>query len=282
MNKTEFDNIILENSISRYGADKFGYSTKDGRKYPLYYSNEVFEKSLVQAKLPEYKGGELEEKLSKYGYFTPPKIASVASSSRFCYLALKDGAEAIIAKEKVTFEKGCKIKYIGGTAPQLDAYITNEDVYVEAKCHEIFDDKTTEMRAPYQEYVSGKIEGIGFGVPADLKVKDNGYFNIPYAEFGFDKKFYRFDFKQFLCHLLGIACQRKPAKLVYLFFKPKNDKYEESINKLFEEVAEEIRMAFDNKYIREFCKENNIKLKAVAEYSEVMESLTVDNIIILY
>ena len=39
----------------------------------------------------KYQGAELSEKRNRYGTFTPPKIASVASSSRFCYLALKDG-----------------------------------------------------------------------------------------------------------------------------------------------------------------------------------------------
>ena len=282
MNKKEFDNVILKNLEVKLGEDKFGYETEDRRIYPMYYTMEAFEEFIAEANLPDYKGGELEERTNSKGEITPPKMASVASSSRFCYLALGNGAEAIGGNDEVVFEKECKIKGIGGTAPQLDAYIADENIFVEAKCHEIFDGKATEMRAPYQKYISGKIEGIGFNVLANIEVKDNGYFNIPYAEFGFDNKFHRFDFKQFLCHLLGIACQRKPAKLVYLFFKPKSDKYEEDINKLFEEVAEEVRMAFDNKYIREFCEENNIKLKAVAEYSEVMESLSVDNIIILY
>ncbi len=273
MNKTEFDKVILENLISKYGKEKFGYETNNGRVYPLYYTKEEFEKFLTQEELPEYKGSELEERVNDKGNVTPPKMASVASSSRFCYLALKDGAEAIGGTCEVVFEKECKINGVGGTAPQLDAYVASENIFVEAKCHEMFDKKTTVMRAAYQEYIISQKEGIGFNVPADLRV-EKGYFNIPYAEFGFSKEFHSFDFKQFLCHLLGIACQRKPAKLVYLYFKPLCDTRQKDIDNVFENLSAEIRLAFENRYIKAFCTENRIDLQAVAEYSEVMEHLT--------
>ena len=207
-------------------------------------------------------------------------MASVASSSRFCYLALKDGAEAIGGTGDIVFEKECKIKGVGGTAPQLDAYVASENIFVEAKCHEMFDKKTTVMRESYQEYIAGKKEGIGFNVLVDLKVK-KGYFNIPYDDFGFTKEFQSFDFKQFLCHLLGIACQRKPAKLVYLYFKPLNDIRQKDIDDVFEKLSAEIRMAFENRYIKAFCAENKIELQAIAEYSDVMVQLTDENRIYL-
>lgn len=281
MNKREFDNVILKNLEIQLGEDKFGYRTADGRIYPMYYTEEAFAEFVVEADLPDYKGRELEERTNSEGKVTPPKMASVASSSRFCYLALKDGAEAIGGTGDVVFEKECKINGVGGTAPQLDAYIASENIFVEAKCHEMFDKKTTIMRTAYQEYIISQKEGIGFNVPADLRV-EKGYFNIPYVDFGFTKEFHSFDFKQFLCHLLGIACKGENAKLVYLFFKPKNVEKQDTIDKVFEELGEEIKMAFDNEYITKFCDKNNIKLQAVAEYSEVMEPLTEKNQIVLY
>ena len=280
MNKREFDNVILKNLEAKLGEDKFGYKTEDGRIYPMYYTEEEFEEFLAQATLPEYKGSELEERTNSKGKITPPKMASVASSSRFCYLALKDGAEAIGGTGDVVFEKECKIKGVGGIAPQLDAYVASENIFVEAKCHEMFDKKTTVMRESYQEYIAGKKEGIGFNVLVDLKV-EKGYFNIPYDDFGFTKEFHSFDFKQFLCHLLGIACQRKPAKLVYLYFKPLNDARQKDIDDVFEKLSAEIRMAFENRYIKAFCAENKIELLAIAEYSDVMVHLTDANRIYL-
>lgn len=55
-------------------------------------------------------------------------MASVASSSRFCFLALKDGANAFGGTGEVVFEHECKINGISGIAPQLDAYIPNENM----------------------------------------------------------------------------------------------------------------------------------------------------------
>ena len=280
MNKREFDNVILKNLEAKLGEDKFGYKTEDGRIYPMYYTEEEFDDFLAQATLPEYKGSELEERTNSKGKITPPKMASVASSSRFCYLALKDGAEAIGGTGEVVFEKECRIKGVGGTAPQLDAYVASGNIFVEAKCHEMFDKKTTVMRESYQQYIVGKKEGIGFNVLTNLKV-EKGYFNIPYDDFGFTKDFDSFDFKQFLCHLLGIACQRKPAKLVYLYFKPLNDTRQKDIDDVFEKLSAEIRMAFENRYIKAFCAENKIELQAVAEYSDVMVHLTDANRIYL-
>ena len=37
MDKKQFDNIILNNLINEHGANKFGYKTKDGGFFPLYY-----------------------------------------------------------------------------------------------------------------------------------------------------------------------------------------------------------------------------------------------------
>ncbi len=296
LDKTGFDNIILKNLVSKVGGNHLGYKVQDGRIYRCYYKNEEFNKFIAEMKKPkynshydEYKNGlgkELEETLHSSGKYTPPKMAHVASSSRFCYLALCDGAEAIGGSDKVVFEKGCPINGLSGFPPQLDAYSfkgnISQNIYVEAKCHEIFDEKITEMRTSYKEYISDTSKKLGFNVPVNLVVKKNGYFNIPYTEFGFDRELYRFDFKQFLCHLLGIASNEKPATLVYLFFKPIYAEKQESIDKVFGELKEEIKNVFDNKYIQAFCIRHNITLKAVAEYSEVMEPLTGKNIIVLY
>lgn len=281
MSKTKFDQVILDNIIKKEGAEKFGYVVNDGRVYSLYYTEEEFEKFKSETDLPEYKGAELEKRVNKAGKETPPKMASVASSSRFCYLALKNGAKAIGGTGGVQFEKECKIKGVGGTAPQLDAHVAGGNIYVEAKCHEIFDEKKTTMREAYVEYIISERDGIGFAVPAELTIQKEE-FKIPYNEFGFSEAFHRLDFKQFLCHLLGIACQGKPATLVYLFFKPKNEAKQKEIDIIFDKLQDEIKTVFDNEYIKQFCGTNNITLKAYAEYSEVMDDLTEQNRVTLY
>lgn len=95
----------------------------------------------------------------------------------------------------------------------------------------------------------------------------------------------RFDYKQFICHLMGIASSKDintKATLIYLFFKPKSAKYSVELDNLFDELEHEIRLVFDNKHIRSFIKKNSIRLKAYAECDYVMKALSKDNIIELY
>ena len=64
-----------------------------------------------------------------------------------------------------------------------------------------------------------------------------------------------------------------------MFFKPVVDDKDvaDNIKDIFDELKEEIKVIFDCKIIREFCKANNIELMAIAEESRVMEKLTKEN-----
>lgn len=286
LTKEKFDAIIKSNLIkSDISADSFGYEIND-RKYDDYYTFACFEafKADMKDGYPQHfvkyddgKGGELDEKMGRYGLM-PPKMASVGSSSRFCYLALRDVAG-------VEFEKECKIKGITGTAPQLDAYIPQEycNIFLEVKCHEIFDSHKLKMKNKYlthfkendifPEIVSNATEG-GEEFTASLRL------------FGIDKESSRFDVKQFICHLLGIAANRgdKPAKLVYLFFIPVVDDEETAgeIKEVFDQLQSEIKAIFTSEPIVNFCKAKNISLSAIAEKSRIMETLTTENMVVLY
>lgn len=94
-----------------------------------------------------------------------------------------------------------------------------------------------------------------------------------------------FDIKQFLCHLLGIAAHSKEQKtLVYMFFKPISDHIEiqKEIDKVFSDLKEEIESIFNSYPIKNFCKLNHIELCAIAEEAKIMESLTKENMMIIY
>ena len=294
MKKSDFDKVIKDNLVnSGVSKNSFTYEIMEKREYPEYYDNEVFNTFVKEMKdnYPEHyrkyregKGSELIEKNCRYGKM-PPKMASVASSSRFCYLALKDGTDALIdgrdiTSDEVEFEKECRIFENSSTAPQLDAYIADEkcDVYVEAKCHEIFDSHKVKMRIAYLEYFEGNEI---FSDVLSNKVIDGEHFYIPLKLFGINDESTRFDIKQLICHLLGIAEQNKGkrAKLVYMFFKPVVDDKDvaNDIEKVFDKLKDEIEVIFGCKIIREFCKANNIELMAIAEESRVMGKLTKEN-----
>lgn len=247
--KEKFDGIIRENLI------KSGVSEDSFRsdKYKNYYSDEEFGKFKSEMKEEHLKkyakgsGGEL-GKDDDTEAKEPPKMASVGSSSRFCYLALRDVAG-------VDFEKSCKIAGIRGNAPQLDAYIPQDDcdVFVEAKCHEIFDKNKIEMSTQYLDYFKNNDIFGDIASNATIKGKE---FSAPLKIFGIDKESSMLDIKQLLCHLMGIASNmgEKPAKLVYMFFIPetKDEKYTEKIKEVFNELRNEIHAVFTSKPIADF------------------------------
>lgn len=286
MNQKKFDQIILRNLIAVKGADKFGYKNVSGVEYVDYYKNDEFKKFLEDmqtrnaAHHKSYAEGKGKETIPTDGGVKPPKMASVASSSRFAYLALHAGAQHIGVGKNVEFEAECAIKDKPGTQPQLDAYDKDTNTYIEVKCHEIFgDSKKKTLGEAYINYIFGaNSDGVGFKIV--VNERPQGEFAIPYEEFGMKEFPKYFDLKQFLCHLLGVACEnhkeRKSATLAYLFFTPRTDVEVEAVE-LFEVYAglqAEIISIFTSPAIVRFCEENNIKLKAYYEYAEIMEPLT--------
>ena len=287
MRQNKFDKLILDNLIDKYGKNLFGYRTTQDNTYDVYYEKEEFEQFTNNMPIKHYhkyyhgQGGELFTTTNK-GVIQPPKMAAVASSSRFCYLALCDGAPHIQVFSDVTFEHECKIKNKPSFHPQLDAFSATGNTYVEVKCHEIFNTgKEKSLGKFYADYIYDIVEGIGFDLYIDKK--PDSRFDIPYSHFGLTNFPTYFDLKQFLCHLLGIACQNKGKEdtttLAYLFFRPKTSdgSLNDELFAVFTKLQSEIISIFTSPVIIKFCKENNIALKAYYEYSEVMEPLTASN-----
>ena len=290
MNKAKFDLIIKQNLIkNNVPPNSFGYTL--WKKFENYYCKTAFDTFLreMQAQYPnaytdysQGKGDELQEHQAPYGLL-PPKMASVASSSRFCYLALRENATELENTIPVQFEYECRIRGISGTAPQLDAYIPERNIFFEVKCHEIFDWHTPTMKIKYWEHIYGKENRFGFPIQAIPNQKN---FSIPFSHFDIQKRQTRFDVKQFICHLLGIATNKSPTKkatLVYLFFKPKTEdcKDRSEIEEVFQELQEEIRAIFNCKPIQNFTAYHHITLQAIVEYSETMQPLTKKNVLSL-
>lgn len=290
MNKKDFDNIIRTNLKLQDCDTSFGYGISGRKPYENYYSNDSFIDFCLEMKEnyeDAYKaysdgaGSELKERNSRYGKL-PPKMASVGSSSRFCYLALRDGATALGGMGKVAFEYGCKIDNVDGMAPQLDAIIKDELIFIEVKCHEIFDSHTVTLKKKYWQMIYGSNNQFGLTPMNDC---GDDVFEVPLSVFGIDKKSTMFDIKQLLCHLLGVASTMgsdRPKKLIYLFFKPISNPNHNEIDKVFDDLKWEIDTIFTSKPIINFCRTNKIELQAFAEESDIMMALTKDNIIELH
>ena len=289
MNKKQFDAAICSNV-----KGKTGYVISDrGTVYDDYYSNSEFDKFRQDMKTShpdhyaEYdkgKGSELKE-IEKNGKLTPPKMASAASSSRFCYTALVNGALSLGVNGEPKFEHGCRIQGIRGNAPQLDAYFSESNTYFEVKCHEIFDQHKIEFRNSYRNIITGS--GNDFDLSEnDIEHFKEKSFTVSPRKFGVSKTSPMLDIKQLICHLLGIRSQSngEQAKLIYLFFYPVTDdeKTNNEIQAVFDELKKEINAVFNSKPIKAFCQKNNIILQAFAEKSTVMKDLKSDNVISLY
>ena len=306
MKKEEFDSIIKQlvqmkdkdalfiyKIVNIYGNEKY---------YDMYYSNTVFEKFVNDMPSKHKKafdngaGGEL-----KPGQY-PPKMASVASSSRFCYLALSNGINITIDNEHITgdpvFEYKCPIfSNTENHAPHLDAYIAESNCYFEVKCHEIFDSHKVVMDKDYWDLVYGKGNKFGFEVKAKPDPMPET-FEIPLSEFKLESQdFSMFDIKQLICHLLGIAKKDGTnKKLIYLFFRPDPMKkrggselyrkmtllYDGCLKEVTDKLCNEIKIVFNSKPIKSFCENSKITLMAIAEKSDVMEPLTNNNMEVLY
>ena len=310
--KEKFDNIIKRNLISSGISEnvfKYLIEQKDGEisEYPLYFNKTAFDIFVQEMNIlyPQHHlkyngnvsvtqnkggaGGELIQKMGRYG-LTPPKMASVASSSRFCYIALRNGTDALIEGKytsgaHIEFEKECKIFAEKGTAPQLDAFIadTDSNVYIEAKCHEIFDSHKVILKNKYWKYFEN--DSILCEALKGIK-KGEEEFTLPLSLFRINASSSRFDIKQLVCHLLGIKEQNQgqKAKLIYLFFEPIAENAEDAVfvNKVFDELETEIKLIFESDIINDFCSANNIELSAIKEKSRIMEPLYRSNKVDIY
>lgn len=176
----------------------FAYQTNDDFAVFLNEMKSRYENAYKQYAAGD--GGELMEK--KY----PPKMASFASSSRMIYLAARDIKGFKFEEHRPTL--------IGGTA-NLDGYISTDscEIYVEAKCHEIFNKPNNK-----------DIADCYLALYEYINQEDSFCFNEETKNFICKKEpLVRLDLKQLICHMLGIAhyqlshdaLARKKVRLVY-------------------------------------------------------------------
>lgn len=290
--KTAFDRQIKE--LSGLSEDNFGY-IKEGREesFKMYLKRDSWDAFIEEMKnsysfaYSNYKNSfELKEKEE-----TPPRMASIASSSRFIYLSFRDEyvkkIKMIVGQVKedgcFQFEHKMSIEDVGGGGANVDAsYITTDKgIYFEAKCHELFDSLKLRWREAYF-----KKDGVFFGNgqnsfnidpkylvldgntnnPLIIIEKESGkeYINYQLKKEIFnieEKEDLYLDIKQFVCHLLGIANDgNKKRELIYLYFKPaKLEGFECEYCKL----EKQFRSFCECKIIESFCKKNNISIKLV-------------------
>ncbi|MCI2068569.1 MAG: hypothetical protein LKJ88_03225 [Bacilli bacterium] len=286
MNKKTFDQQI-KNQAEKDLQD-FGYSL-NGKLYTLYFTKEVFNSYKEELKkIPlngkhqnayeayeDGEGGELTEKYdSKYKCLLPPKMASVASSSRFI-------VEAILKAERSSLSKlfGLKADYRlqaeyplpfqrGGISPQLDAYLTDgsKEIFIEAKCHEIFTSYSLNFRLSYARHFEEYVKD--FKRPP---LNKEGEFQLPKTLLGFkEEEKIRFDAKQAIAHLLGVRKREgKDSTLLFLFYKPCEDE-------IYKTLESQIHSFITSSFIQQLIS-SHLKVLFAYEEAQKMEGLTESN-----
>lgn len=190
----------------------------NGRPFTCYYTNKQWQEYVermpeeVKAQYDDGKGGEMHEYPRK-GIVYPPKMASYASSSRFMYRQGQkfDGFE---------YEKQLPTG-LGGYPANLDGYLESKNVFVEAKCHEFYNYSRPERLKGHTDLLEGIIPLLGGKLAYDTSKKAL-YLSWNKKDSG------RFDFKQMLCHLSGIANMalgggKKTVNFIYLAYRPSNE-----------------------------------------------------------
>ena len=198
------------------------------------------------------------------------KMCSVASSSRLCYLNFKSlNAEF----EQIINNQGCHPNFDA----HLNEYNGNKNVYIECKCHEIVNSWSLRMAAdPYQKLLEDY-----FGIHYDSFPDKNKklWIKVGFKEFlgvetinGVSCGKY-FDFKQFLCHVIGLlGLKRERPTLQYVFFEPNKKFFIEENQDLFEWKDQ-----FDP-FVKElFEKFRNIKIKR----KKLMDYINLPNPIVI-
>ena len=259
---------------------KYGFYLSHWKKvYDRYFSDNM--------KLEGYLSKSVKDRFEKAGdetsgyEFSSGKFYSVASSSRFAVASFtkeKDGELDYIDsikingnEEKITapyFEYDTRVTGIGKDkhCPQLDFFFktNNGTFFIEVKNHEILDShKSIELSPSYLK--TDAFEHLGVkGQPCAREYTDSKGEVHPYislvkhnngkkhfllaSDFDCNLKTFHFDFKQFLCHLMGIwsYAEKNPTENVYFYYLIyRNKPYEKYFDiNLYNELEAEVKNIF--------------------------------------
>lgn len=236
--------IRVKDGSKPYGA---GYKLeKTGGYYDRYMSNDGWRRYLDEMSKDhrdQYEkgdGGELKE--GKY----PPKMACYGSSSRIIFTLLKDIPD-------IKFEYPLKTYVYRGCRPaNLDGYLCadNADIFVEAKCREIYT-KHSKVKASREyckvyEYISDNHKNFSF----DKKdvIDKNGNIDESVYNYSFfynNEPIIHFDIKQLISHCLGIAAGvleshvKDSIRFVYFIYNP-NELGNKTLDRVYDDTINEI------------------------------------------
>ena len=226
------DLSIKEAETQGTKKDKF-YKIGD-RRYFNYVDNESWKAFVDEMKVsynPIYKnyveGSGDELGVKRVGIY-PPKMASYGSSSRMIYLLARKIPGFKFEKKLYTT--------VGGTA-NMDGFIhiNDKDIYIEAKCREPYGSHNATIDRKYEDLYRFFNEQTDLPFKCEIEILDEKEMKVKFI--AKDTTLKRFDIKQMICHLLGIATEKLTTptedKVVfkYLLFDPTKIAIEDAAQK---------------------------------------------------
>ncbi len=226
------DLSIKEAETQGKKKDKF-YKIGD-RRYYNYVDNESWKAFVDEMRIsytPIYKnyveGSGDELGVKRVGIY-PPKMASYGSSSRMIYLLARKIPGFMFEKKLYTT--------VGGTA-NMDGFIhiNGKDIYIEAKCREPYGSHNATIDRKYEALYRFFNEQPDLPFKCEITILDEKEMKVKFI--AKDTTLKRFDIKQLICHLLGIATEKLTTptedKVVfkYLLFDPTKITIEDAAQK---------------------------------------------------
>lgn len=188
--------------------------------------------------------------IKKIGRY-PPKMASYGSSSRMIYMLSRDVPGFCFEKKLPTT--------VGGIA-NMDGYLCCEGThyYVEAKCREPYSPKSYVVDRKYEDLYRWLDQDKKARINCNITILDENKMEVRFLIDG--TALTRFDIKQMICHLLGIATEKlnhpteEKTEFLYLLYNPTrielvDQRHQDQILSIYEtEVAESKRIPFADLY----------------------------------
>ena len=216
------------------------------------------------AEYSEGRVGELSEKSGR-----PPRMASYGSSSRMIYK---------LSADKAGFHYRKKLPAAIGGGVILDGFFEDDTrrVLVETKCRELYSKKASTASERYRElyeYLNSRMLG---NINIEMQPSGaEGYMNVDFFADG--ERLERFDLKQMISHLLGIATgllkgslEPKQTDFIYLLYDPTElgmeRNVQEAVDCIYERACYECNLIDFAELFRavlEFLNEHKFKSKMV-------------------
>ena len=225
MNSAQFDNLMIQ-CLGDFHI----------KRGTVYYDDEYLQSlraHLEKDNLLEAYKNELAE-VVKNDPLGRTKMCSIASSSRLCYLASKTILTEIDGHEKTDTRNGC-------CNPHFDAYNSESFTFYEFKCHEFCQESHDALVNSYKPLLES-LFGIKREDTADLRLMD---FGVEMTGNPLINRI-RFDFKQFICHIIGllsIASKNHKPILQYVWVIP-DVPVDNDLQRFVSDMESQIRSVF--------------------------------------